>query len=226
MKKENYHRDEDYKKFESLFENIFQKRVNLISKFSKKGRVLEIGSATGAMLNLLVKLGWDGLGIEPSGSYMEAKKKGLRVLNGKFEDIKLHQNYFDLVILNHTLEHMDNPGQVLKKIQAVLKDGGIVFIDVPNFGSLSSRILGKKWPYLLPLEHKSQFTKESLTKLLNDTGFEVLHWESRSGIFEYANPMKELGRKRFLLDILTSPYALVATFLGMGDSMSFVAKKK
>lgn len=226
MKKENYHRDEDYKKFESLFENIFQKRVNLISKFSKKGRVLEIGSATGVMLKLLVKLGWDGLGIEPSGSYMEAKKKGLRVLNCKFEDIKLPQDYFDLVVLNHTLEHMNNPGQVLKKINDLLKKRGIVFIDVPNFGSLSSKVLGKKWPYLLPLEHKFQFTKESLTKLLNNAGFNILHWESRSGIFEYANPIKELGRKRFLLDILTSPYALVATFLKMGDSMSFVAKKK
>lgn len=225
MRKENYHRDEDYKKYESLFENIFLKRVNLISEFVKKGRMLEVGSATGVMLKLFAKNGWDALGVEPSGSYKEARKKGLRVLNTKFEDAKLPQDYFDLIVLNHTLEHMVNPKQVIEKIKLVLKDKGIVFIDVPNFGSLSSKILGKKWPYLLPLEHKSQFTKESLTKLLKDSGFEVLHWESRSGIFEYANPLKELGRKRFLIDILTSPYALVATFLGMGDSMSFVAKK-
>lgn len=221
----NYHRDEDYKKYESLFENMFRKRVNLISKFVKKGKMLEIGSATGVMLKLFAKRGWDTLGIEPSGSSGEAKRKELRVLRVKFEDAKLPKDYFNLVVLNHTLEHMDNPKLVLKKISTLLKEGGIVFIDVPNFGSLSSKILGKKWPYLLPLEHKHQFTKESLTKLLEDGGFKVLHWESRSGIFEYANPLKELGRKRFLLDILTSPYSLVATALRMGDSMSFVAKK-
>lgn len=225
MKKENYHRDEDYKKYESLFENMFLKRVNLISKFVKKGRMLEIGSATGVMLKLFAKQGWDALGIEPSGSSREAKKKGLRVLNVKFEDSKLPKDYFNLVVLNHALEHMDNPKDVLRKINTLLKEGGIVFIDVPNFGSLSSIILGKRWPYLLPLEHQHQFTKESLAKLLEDNDFKILHWESRSGIFEYANPFKELGRKRFLIDIFTGPYSLVATLLGIGDSMSFVARK-
>lgn len=225
MKKENYHRDEDYKKYESLFENMFLKRVNLISKFVNKGRMLEIGSATGVMLKLFAKQGWDALGIEPSGSSQEAKKKGLRVLNVKFEDSKLPKDYFNLVVLNHALEHMDNPKDVLRKINTLLKEGGIVFIDVPNFGSFSSKLLGNKWPYLLPEEHKHQFTKETLTILLEDNGFNVKYWESRSGIFEYANPLKELGRKRFLIDIFTSPYALIATLLGMGDSMSFVAKK-
>ena len=225
MKQENYHRDEDYKKYESMFENIFLTRVRLINKFVKKGRMLEIGSATGVMLKLFVNRGWDGLGVEPSGSYIEAKKKGLRIINFTFEDAKLPKDYFNLVVLNHTLEHMDNPKQILEKINLLLKDGGIVFIDVPNFGSLSSKILGKKWPYLLPEEHKSQFTKESLTKLLEGSGFEILHWESRSGIFEYANPLKELKRKRFLLDLFAFPYSLSATLLGMGDSMSFIAKK-
>lgn len=226
MRQVNYHRDEDYKKYERLFENIFKKRVNLISKFVKKGKMLEVGSATGVMLKLFTNRGWDALGIEPSGSSQETKKKGLRVINVKFEDAKLPNDYFDLVVLNHTLEHMANPKLVLKRINTLLRDGGIVFIDVPNFGSLSSKLLGKRWSYLLPEEHKSQFAKESLTKLLKDNGFKVLYWESRSGIFEYANPLKELGRKRFLLDLFAFPYSLFATLLGMGDSMSFVAKKK
>lgn len=225
MKEENYHRDKDYREYENLFENIFLKRVNLISKFVKKGKMLEIGSATGVMLKLFKKMGWDALGVEPSGSIQEAKKKGLRVLNVKFENAKLPKDYFDLVVLNHTLEHIDNPKLVLKKINTLLKEEGIVFIDVPNFGSLLSKLLGKKWPYLLPKEHKHQFTKENLSKLLRDNGFKVVCWESRSGIFEYANPLKGLGRKRFIIDILTSPYSLVATALGMGDSMSFIARK-
>lgn len=226
MKIRNYHRDEDYKKYESLFENMFIKRVNLVSRFVKKGKMLEIGSATGVMLKLFANKGWNVLGVEPSGSSSEAIKKGLRVLNVKFEDAKLSKDDFDLVVLNHTLEHMDNPELILNKISVLLKERGIIFIDVPNFGSLSSKLLGRKWPYLLPLEHKSQFTKEGLTKLLEESGFKILHWESRSGIFEFANPIKELSRKRFLMDIVTSPYALIATIIGMGDSMSFIAKKK
>lgn len=231
MREEIYHRDDDYKKYESLFENIFRKRVNLISKFVKKGKMLEIGSATGVMLMLFKSRGWDALGIEPSGSCKEAEGKGLRVLNVKFEEAKLPKDYFDLVVLNHTLEHMDNPMSVLKRVNTLLKEGGIVFIDVPNAGGLGAKILGKHWPYLLPNEHKHQFTKKELNNLLDKSGFKVVHWESRSGIFEYANPLLELWqglsglKKRFFTDTLTFPYALIATLLNVGDSLSIVGEK-
>ncbi len=220
-----YHRDSDYWKFGLMFRNIFMKRFNLISRFTKKGRVLEIGSSTGVFLQIFKERGWEVLGIEPSGSANIAGKKGIKVVNSIFENAKLPKEYFDLVILNHTLEHMDNPLAVLKKANSVLKKEGILFVDVPNFGSLLSKIMGKKWPYLLPEEHKWQFTKESLSKLFKVSGFEILHWESRSGIFEYANPFLELSRKRFLLEILTFPYSLLATLLNMGDSMSMIGKK-
>ena len=221
----NYHRDSDYLKNESMFRNIFQKRFNLIKSHSRGGilTVLDIGCSNGVFLDLFV--GSETWGVEPSKIADRAKRKGHRVLNTFFEQAKLPENYFDLIILNHTLEHMDNPNFVLKKVNTLLKVGGIVFIDVPNFGSLSSRLLGKRWPYLLPEEHKHQFTKESLDKLIKNNGFNILHWESRSGIFEFTNPLRELGRKRFLLDLFAIPYSLFATLLGMGDSMSFIARK-
>jgi SAM-dependent methyltransferase len=226
MKDENYHRDEDYRKNETLFANIFEKKVNLISQYVGKGKMLEIGSATGVMLELFRDKGWKVSGVEPSGSYKEAEKKKLKIIHSKFEEVKLPNESFDLVVLNHTLEHFRNPSDVIKKINLLLKKGGIIFIDVPNFGSLSSRFLGKKWPFLLPEEHRSQFTRENLGELLHKNNFKILHWESRSGFFEYANPFKELKRKRFLLDILLLPYSLIATLFKMGDSMSFIARKE
>lgn len=221
----NYHRDDDYLANEELFKNIFLKRVILISKFIKSGKVLEVGSSTGVMLNLFKGRGWDTLGIEPSGSAKEAKKKGLKILNTKFEEADLPDEYFDLVVLNHTLEHMDKPDEVLIKICRILKPGGYVYVDVPNFGSLASKLLGKKWPYLLPEEHKSQFTRKSLAILLERADFKIVHWESRSGVFEYANPLLELHRKRFMIDLALLPYSFIATFFNVGDSMSFIAQK-
>lgn len=235
----NYHRDKDYVNFEKMFRNIFQKRVNLISSYLSHllggrlgGRVLEIGCSNGVFLDLFKEKKYETWGVEPSESAKIAGKKGHKIIRGFFESVSLPTGFFDLVIINHTLEHMDNPVEVLKKVHKVLKKDGVVFVDVPNFGSLSSKILGKRWPYLLPEEHKHQFTKESLTNLLINSGFKVIHWESRSGIFEYANPALELWqalsgfKKRFFFDILTSPYCLVASALQMGDSMSFFAKKK
>jgi SAM-dependent methyltransferase len=218
-----YHRDNTYLENESLFRNIFQKRYNLISKFIKSpSKVLDIGCSNGVFLDLYIES--ETWGVEPSQNAHKINKKH-KVIKSTFEIAKLPLNYFDLVIMNHTLEHLKRPSDVLTKIKSLLKKDGIVFIDVPNVGSLSSKILGNKWPYLLPDEHLWQFDKKSITKLARDAGFEVLHWESRSGIFEYANPLKELKRKRFLLDIITIPYSLIATLFNMGDSMSLIAKR-
>lgn len=224
----NYHRDKDYLKNESLFRNIFRKRFNLLQPYfaeSSKRKVLDIGCSNGVFLDLFREKGWQTWGVEPSGSGETARQKGYKILKTNFENAELPQNYFDLALLNHTLEHMENPVLVLKKAYKILKKGGVVFVDVPNAGGLGSKLLGKYWPYKLPDEHKHQFTKESLSKVLKSAGFKVLHWESRSGVFEYANPLLELRRKRFLLDLITLPYSLIATIFDAGDSMSAIGKK-
>lgn len=227
MDYQKYHRDEDYLKNENLFRNIFTTRFNILKRFIKKpGKVLDIGTSTGVMLDIFKEHGWQTWGVEPSESALVASNKGHKVVHSYFEDATFNNNFFDLVILNHTLEHLDNPIGILTKAGRILKKGGIIFVDVPNFGGLSSKFLKKSWPYLAPEEHKHQFTKQSLSQILEKSGFNILYWKSRSGIFEYANPLRELKRKRFLLDILLLPYSLIVTMLNMGDSMSFVAKKK
>jgi len=209
---------------ELTFNNIFKKRYKLIHKFIKNPkRVLDIGCSNGVFLDLYHNS--ETWGVEPSDNAKKANAKNHKMINLNFEKADLPQNYFDLVIMNHTLEHLKRPNEVLAKIKTLLKKDGIVFIDVPNVGSLSSKVLGNKWPYLLPEEHLWQFDKKNITKLTKDAGFEVLHWESRSGIFEYANPILELRRKGFLKDIIAIPYAILATVLNMGDSMSIIAKK-
>ncbi len=227
-----YHRDSDYLENQKLFRNIFLKRVNIIKRFvNKPGRVLDIGASTGTMLDIFKSLGWNTFGVEPSASAKIAIKKGHKITNLFFEKTKFVPNSFDLIIMNHTLEHLDNPQEILIKAYGLVKKGGFILVDVPNAGGVGSRILGNRWPYLLPKEHKSQFTKESLSTLFKNAGFKIVYFDSRSGIFEYANPLAELWqaltgfKKRFLVDILTSPYSLIVSLLKMGDSMSLVGKK-
>lgn len=229
----NYHRDESYKESEALFENIFLTRVGIVEKFiSKLGKVLDIGTSTGVMLAIFKRKGWEVWGVEPSKSGDVAKKRGFKVLRTTFEKAKLPKNYFDLVVMNHVLEHMDKPVEVLERVGKLLRRNGIVLVDVPNAGGLGARIMGKRWRYRLSKEHKHQFTKESLFKVFKKAGFEVIYFESRTGICEYKKPFLELWRslagfkKRFFTDLLTAPYALLATLFNMGDSMSLVGRKK
>ncbi|MFA6073877.1 MAG: class I SAM-dependent methyltransferase [Candidatus Woesearchaeota archaeon] len=226
----NYHRDDEYNKNKDLFRNIFLKRYNLISKYTNSPkRVLDIGCSNGIFLDLFKHS--ETWGVEPSRIVQSTQYKVHRIINTKFENAKLPENYFDLVIMNHTLEHVKDADLVLEKIYKILKKGGILFIDVPNAGGLGSRILGDKWAYKLSDEHNYQFTRASLSKKIKDSGFNILYWESRSGLFELANPLLDLWqsliglKKRFITNVLASPYHLVSSVLQMGDSMSFVARK-
>lgn len=228
----NYHRDEDYEKSELLFKNISGKIYKDIGRFvEKNGKVLEIGCSTGILLENFKKAGWKCLGIEPSGSALIAKKKGLKIINSTFERAKLPLNYFDLVIINHTLEHFGNPIKVLTKIYMDLKKGGKVYVGVPNVGSLSANIMKKRWPYILPHEHKYHFYPLILRRILEQIGFKILSEKSRSGIFNLENPVLGLYnqfvgfQKSFISDLLSTPGALVATAIGKGTNLSIIAEK-
>jgi SAM-dependent methyltransferase len=231
MEYQNYHRDTDYQKFYPMFHNIFMKRFNLVNRYVKKGRVLDIGCSIGIFLDIFQGAGWETWGVEPSKSANRAMQRGHKIFRKYFEKANLPRNYFDLIVLNHTLEHLDDPVEILSKVNCLLKKKGIVFVDVPNAGGIGARILGKRWPFLAPNEHKHQFTRQSLEKVFRKANFKILHFESRSGIFECANPVLELWqsliglKKRFFTHLITLPYTIITTLLNSGDSMSLIGQK-
>lgn len=228
-----YHRDNLYLLEESLFQNIFARRVGIISKLiSKPGRVLEIGCSTGTLLSLLKKSNWEVIGVEFSKlAAKEAVKKGLNVFNTKFEYFHSTEK-FDLIILNHVLEHLDNPVKIIEKVLMLLADKGYVLIDVPNFGSLSAKMQKTSWPLLLPNEHLWHFNLNSLERLLKKTNFEIIFTERVSGIWDFGNPLKELFtsltcfKLRFFSELFTAIPALIISRLNLGTDLLVIAKKK
>jgi len=226
-----YHRDEEYNKSEKQFKNIFEKRYQIINKFFKKGKILEIGCSEGLLLDCFDGRKWERWGVEPSLSAKNAAERKIKVLNKFFEKAVLPNNYFNVVVMNHTLEHIDNPVKVIELIYKHLKKGGIIFIDVPNFGSISSKILRKRWRLLAPDEHNHHFTKETLQKILEKSGFKVIYTETRSGIFDYQHPFLELWyaligfKKRFISDVFSIPLALIEKLFNQGTALTMVARK-
>ena len=227
-----YHRDKVYIQAGEQFRNIFAKRVEIISKFGNIGRVLEVGSSTGLLLSLLKEKGWEVFGIEPSGkSSSVSRQRGIPTLTTTFELAELPPNSFDLIIFNHVLEHMGDLLKTLKKAHKVLKKEGLIFIDVPNFASLSARLHGVGWQYILPKEHRWHFTPTSFFLILEKAGFWPIYWEAHSGIWGYGNPKKELwdsfkGRKkRFFWNILSAIPAFILTKLKAGTGLTVVGEK-
>lgn len=226
-----YHRDDTYIGEELLFNNIFQKRVNKIINFKKNGRVLEIGCSTGLMLSILSKKGWEVTGIEISKEAADvAMKRGIQVYTEPFENIELSQK-FDLIILNHTLEHLENPKKVLEKAHSLLTKNGLLYIDVPNFGGLSAFIQKGDWSLLLPNEHLWHFTEKALNILLAELKYKIIYTEKASGIWDLENPLKELlsslvnFKRRFFNELITALPSFLISKIGIGSDLMVIAKK-
>lgn len=227
-----YHRDESYIEEEDLFKNIFKKRVKKITKFLKPGKVLEVGCSTGLMLSLFKDLGWTVAGIEISKTAANAARdRGVEVIESPFEKVNISDK-FDLIIFNHTLEHLKDPFLVLKKAKGLLKPKGIIYLDFPNFDSLGAKTLKGNWPLLLPKEHLWHFTEKAVRLIFRNQDFKTIYVEKASGIWDLDNPFKELLisltklKKRFFIEVLTLIPSFVISKLRLGSDLLIIARKR
>jgi len=227
----SYHRDTQYKTDEVFFRNIFAKRYMNIAKYAKPGKVLDIGAANGVLLDIFSEHGWKTYGVEPSGTAEVAISKGHIIEKEALDSTKFKPKSFDVIVINHVLEHVIDPISFLNKAKELLTDKGIMYIDVPNFGSLSSYLAGRQWKYILPKEHVHHFTTETLQRLINIIGCKTVDVQTRSGIYETQYPLMYLidelfaFRKNLFTDLISIPGNTIATVLRRGSSMGYIIKK-
>jgi len=106
-----------------------------------KGSFLDIGCGYGHSLRTAKERSWDAVGyeIDPELAGRVEKAVGARVVSGDFAQFLKQPKSCDLVSMSHVIEHLKSPVSYLKTIRAVLKDGGLLFIAMPNIRSFSSR---------------------------------------------------------------------------------------
>lgn len=230
--KGDYHRDSEYLSEEKLFKNIFLKRVRVITKFTNTGKVLEVGCSNGLMLSLLKDVGWKVKGVEISKAAAKiAEERGVIVIRQPFEKVNFKER-FDLIIFNHTLEHIKDPLGALEKAKRLLKLKGTLYIDLPNFDSLSANLFKGSWSLLLPSEHLWHFTEKSFVELFQKLGFGIIYVEKTSGIWDVEDPKNELFlslinlKKRFFSQLLSTIPSLIISKLNLGSDLMVIARKK
>ena len=178
----------------SNIEKTFAKRLDVIEKHVKTGRILDVGCALGFFLSVASKRGWDVRGIDLSGFAADfaMKEFGEKVMNKTLFASAFPEDYFDAVTYWDVLEHVPDPKSELKEAQRVMKRGGIIAIVVPDAGSYIVKILGKNWPEFRRIrEHIYFFNKRTLTTMLNELGFETFLIEGAGRIFNIPNLLAE-----------------------------------
>jgi 2-polyprenyl-3-methyl-5-hydroxy-6-metoxy-1,4-benzoquinol methylase len=157
--------------------------------FTERTEVLEIGCGSGVLLLELQKLGMRVRGCELSdqaatlANHALGMEKG-GVFSGGFTDyLESNGSVPDLVIMSHVLEHFTNPKEVLTILRTKLDGNGLLLIVVPNAGKSPRGWLKKFWGYWQVPVHTVHFELESLTNMLEKSGFEVAFKATRNADF-------------------------------------------
>jgi len=170
------------------FKSSFLRAITVLLKYrigwifppyEEGGKVLDMGCATGHYLAKLRDLGWETYGIEPDpkSSSWARERLGLNVITGKLEDGNFPENYFDVITLWHTLEHVDDPLSTLKEIYRILRKEGLIILEIPNIATYERKIFGRQWWAWEVPRHLYHFSPRTITKFLNKENFKVIKIE-------------------------------------------------
>ena len=88
----------------------------------------------------------------------------------------------DLATMFHVIEHVDDPGAVVKKVASWLRPGGVFAVETPNVDSLDARTFKEKFwgGYHIP-RHWNLFSPPTLKRLFEDNGLRVIHTSFQTG---------------------------------------------
>ncbi|MGD0884973.1 MAG: class I SAM-dependent methyltransferase [Thermodesulfovibrionales bacterium] len=171
------YRSQTGKRFNFLIEAVIYlfrlHRKRRIVHYIPGGRILDIGCGRGLFLDIMRKAGWSVTGIEfneETASYASAGY-GLDVLSGDLTEHEFPDGFFDVISMNHVLEHVVNPRAMVEECTRILRKGGLLVIAVPNLSSLQASAGKRAWFHLDVPFHLCHFSEEGLVALLRKDSF-------------------------------------------------------
>jgi len=178
-------------------------RKMLAARFPQRGKLLEVGSGYGYLLNYFRQDGWDTVGVEPNeGLNRHARKTlGLDVLPKILPEAGFPDASFDVVTMMHVIEHVPDPTDTLREIHRVLKPGGMLVMETPRYDTLMFKLLGRRERSLSCEGHIYFFTTKTLRAISEKAGF-VVEQSDKVG------RSLTIGRLAYNLGVITRSKAL------------------
>jgi 2-polyprenyl-3-methyl-5-hydroxy-6-metoxy-1,4-benzoquinol methylase len=149
----------------------FHRLRHLLEQLTPQGRILDVGCSAGYFLNVMD--GWERYGIEIPSMWAEMARQtyGDRIHVGTLEDSHYPAEFFDVITLQDTFDHLVDPLESLGICRRILKLGGRIVIKVHNIECLYARLSGRRFYAIIPPSHLFYYSKATLKLALEKSGY-------------------------------------------------------
>lgn len=168
-------------------------------------RVLDLGCGNGAVTAWLAERGLEVVGVDPSESGIAWARQSRPDLEfhraSAYEPLRARLGSFSLVLCLEVIEHVYDPQVFIGTVRDVLTPGGIAILSTPYHGWLKNvaiALLGRFDRHVHPLSvhgHIKFWSRETLKRLLEGGGFEVLEFRRVGRVPPLAKSMLAVARR-------------------------------
>ena len=203
----------------AMFDSLLQRLEEL---HGGVGRLLDLGCGPGYCFERAAKRGWDAHGVD-LGEWTAAAAAARNLKNlhvGNLADQSFPDGHFDAVVSVEVFEHLTDPISELKDSQQVLRPGGLLLLQVPNYRTLPILLGRDDFRLNTPPQHLNYFTPHTLRKLLQENGFRVLQLRTGGGL-----KLGNLFGRKYQSDITTATESKSLPEAGTAAWQSFTGEK-
>jgi 2-polyprenyl-3-methyl-5-hydroxy-6-metoxy-1,4-benzoquinol methylase len=177
---------------------------------------LDIGCATGMLIESMKNTGWKARGVDlcrESAEYGMAHR-GIDIFVGTLEEAAFPAESFSVVHFSHLIEHVPDPRFFLGEVRRILRPGGFAVITTPNVDGLQARLFRQQWRSAIA-DHLTLYSKRTLDRMIRETGFAVRRTVTWGGLAVGTAP-----------PVIKKPMDILAKRLGFGDVVLKLAVKQ
>jgi SAM-dependent methyltransferase len=220
--------DTDYLNMTEIKQRTFSKAADLMARYVEApASVLEVGAYAGLFLDTCNSRGYTMAGIEPSawGAQL-CVSKGFNVMQGTAESLLPNGDLsgFDAVVSWDVLEHVPDPELFMTGICSAVRPGGVLILSTLDRTNWFARMLGKRWPWLIPM-HLHYFDQKTVIQMAERLGFSFLKTKAHVHYTSAGYALRRLlghgdtvSNSNHFLDRITFP-------VGFGDVRLYVFRK-
>ena len=171
------------------------RRVEMLKSYCTGKNILDFGCGFGGYLKGISSVVESAVGVELGLTERKFLKSAGFTVTEKIDE---YEKTFDVITLFHVFEHLAEPRSWLKKFARYLKQGGLLFIEVPNGNDALLSLYGSKEfaDFTYWSAHLYLYTQESLTALINDVGGYVIEDAGQIQRYPLSNHLYWLAKEK------------------------------